>query len=433
MLNSIDNLLNRVTMYRLVLYYLVGLLVVALGLSAIGYLPFSPSSLIYAVAFITLLCWVANVVSAWIFDVPANVESVYITAFILALIISPEKVLSVQYLGFLACAAVLSQASKYALAIHRKHIFNPAAIAVAITAVVLSQSASWWVGTAVMLPFVLVGGLLMVRKIKKFSLVLSFFAVALATFLWFNVAVGGVSFSGSLQQVFVDSPLFFFAFVMLTEPLTTPPTRGLQVLYGALVGFLFAPQIHVGSVYSTPELALLTGNVFSYLASPKKKLMLTLREKVRLTPTIYNFIFSADTALAFKPGQYLEWTLAHSPSDSRGNRRYFTIASSPTERDVAMGVKFYEPSSRYKVHCSPWSLATGFWLASWLAISRCQRTHRRRACSLQVALASRRSPAWSSFWLTRRSAATLCSCTATVRLRRSRTLRRLTMQLTSSA
>ena len=42
----------------------------------------------------------------------------------------------------------------------------------------------------------------------------------------------------------------------------------------------------------------------------------------------------------------MEWTLKHSDVDSRGNRRYFTLASSPTEKDVRLGVKFYpEPSS----------------------------------------------------------------------------------------
>jgi len=36
------------------------------------------------------------------------------------------------------------------------------------------------------------------------------------------------------------------------------------------------------------------------------------------------------------------------PYDSRGNRRTFTIASSPTEQDVHLGIKYYEPASMYK-------------------------------------------------------------------------------------
>lgn len=334
-------------MYRLVLYYLIGLLVVALLLSLFGILPYNPVGLVYSVFFITLLCWIVNVISAWIFGVPSNVESVYITALILALIITPIKILDVQYFGFVAWAAVWSQTSKYILAVNRKHIFNPAAFAVALTAITINQSASWWVGTAWMLPFVLIGGFLMVRKIRRFDLVLSFLVAAVVTILAFNLT-SGLGITSSWRQILVDSPLFFFAFIMLTEPLTTPPTKGLQIIYGGLVGFLFAPQIHLGSLYSTPELSLLAGNVFSYLVSPKKKLLLTLKEKVQLAPSLYDFVFATDTGMKFRAGQYLEWTHEHDKPDNRGNRRYFTIASSPTEEEIIMGVKFYDPPSSYK-------------------------------------------------------------------------------------
>jgi ferredoxin-NADP reductase len=44
----------------------------------------------------------------------------------------------------------------------------------------------------------------------------------------------------------------------------------------------------------------------------------------------------------------MEWTLPHQGTDSRGNRRFFTLASSPTEEEIRIGVKFYERSSSYK-------------------------------------------------------------------------------------
>jgi ferredoxin-NADP reductase len=45
----------------------------------------------------------------------------------------------------------------------------------------------------------------------------------------------------------------------------------------------------------------------------------------------------------------MEWTLSHKNPDSRGIRRYFTIASSPTENDLKLGVHI-DPvqSSSYK-------------------------------------------------------------------------------------
>lgn len=347
MITYIDNFLNKITMYRLVLYYLIGLLLVAFVLSLFGILPYSPIALIYTTFLITSLCWISNTVSAWFFKVPANVESVYITALILALIITPIKSLDLQYFGFVISASIWSQSSKYIFASFRKHFFNPVAFAVALTALTLNQSASWWIGTTWMLPFVIIGGILIVRKIRRFDLVASFFVGSLGTFLIINM-LRGLDLITSLEKILLTSPLFFFAFVMLTEPLTTPPTKRLRIIYGAITGFLFAPQIHIGSIFSTPELSLFGGNVFSYIASPKKKLLLTLKEKVKLSPDIYNFVFSADTAMPFRAGQYLEWTLDHNKPDNRGNRRYFTIASSPTEKDIIMGAKFYEPASSYK-------------------------------------------------------------------------------------
>ncbi len=135
---------------------------------------------------------------------------------------------------------------------------------------------------------------------------------------------------------------------MLTEPLTTPPRRGTRLAYGALAGALFAPGVHLGSLYSTPELALSISNVFAWIVSPKVRAMLTLKRKDTTSPNTYDFVFTSDKKLSFKSGQYLEWTLPHKKVDTRGNRRYFTIASSPTEEEVHLGVKFYDAPSSFK-------------------------------------------------------------------------------------
>ncbi len=347
MLTLIDNFLNKITMYRVVLYYLIALLIVALVLSLFNQLPFSSVALIYTTFFVIALCWIANYVSGWFFNVPTNVESVYITALILVLIITPIQSLDLQYIGFVMSAAFWSQASKYIFAAYKKHFFNPAAFAVVLTAIFLNQSASWWIGTAWMLPFVVIGGLLMVRKLRRTDLVASFLITALVVFSGF-ILFKGQALLPSIEKFFLSSPIMFFAFIMLTEPLTTPPTKKLRIVYGALTGLLYAPQIHIGSIFSTPELSLLVGNVFSYIVSPKKKLLLTLKQRLQLAPDVVNFVFTSDTKLNFTAGQYLEWTVGHHKSDNRGNRRYFTIASSPTESELMLGAKFYNPASSFK-------------------------------------------------------------------------------------
>jgi ferredoxin-NADP reductase len=345
MMQFLDNQLNRITMYRLVLYYLIFLLGMAVTLSFAGILAYDPYALLFTTGFLLVTCALTNALFARAFGVPPNAESVYISALILALIISPLQ--SYHDLWFLGWSAVLAMASKYIVALKGKHVFNPVALAVALTYFTLNQSASWWVGNAPMLVGVVLGGILVVRKLDRFDLFFSFVLAALGTILAFSV-LHGDALGQTLQQTILSSPLLFFAFIILTEPLTTPPTRRLRVYYGALVGFLFAPQIHVGALYITPELAILIGNVFAYLVSPKTKLILRLKEKVQLAPDIYDFVFVPTQKFAFAPGQYMEWTLGHAEADSRGNRRYFTLASSPTEDTLRLGVKFYQNSSTFK-------------------------------------------------------------------------------------
>ena len=135
MLDYIDSKLNMITMYRLVLYYLFGLLAVAVIFGYLGFISYSPLSLVLSTIFITLICWLTNLVFSKIFEAQTNVESVYITALILVFIINPPvSFADTSFLILASWASVLAMASKYILAIRKKHIFNPAAVAVVLTA-----------------------------------------------------------------------------------------------------------------------------------------------------------------------------------------------------------------------------------------------------------------------------------------------------------
>jgi ferredoxin-NADP reductase/Na+-translocating ferredoxin:NAD+ oxidoreductase RnfD subunit len=341
----IDKYLDRITMYRLVLYYLIALLLVALIFCFTGLLKFSPLALAASTVYLLVVCLVVNWLFAKIFKAPVNGESAYITALILALIISP--VISINQLIFLTAAGGAAMASKYLLARHNKHIFNPAAIAVTLTALAAQQPPSWWVGTAVLAPFVAAGGLLLARKLRRLRLVFAFFAVAVAAMAVISW-IQGFSPGPALRKEFLDSSLLFLGFVMLTEPLTTPPRLSGRLSYVALVGLLFPPQLHILSLYSTPELALVIGNIYSYLISPKRKFVPARLHKSKLAPDILEVAFKPKTKLSYQAGQYVEITLDHQKPDSRGDRRFFTLASSPTESELKFGVKLYQPGSSFK-------------------------------------------------------------------------------------
>lgn len=340
----INSLLNSITMYRLVLYYLILLVVAGVGLSLFGSMSFGPINLILSCLFLLFIGLVTNKIFAKVFEIPANVESVYISVLILTLIITPAK--SVHDFAFLFWAAVLTMASKFIVAVGRKHLFNPVAFAVLLTSYTAIGSATWWVGSLPMLPFVLFG-VFVIIKVRRFDMIFYFYLVYLISLFGIDILTG-LNPVISLQKSITDSPLLFFSFIMLTEPITTPPTKTLQSIYGGIMGLLMVPRIHLGSIFTTPELSLIIGNIFSYLVSPKFKFELVLKEKIKLTDDIYDFIFTLDRKLSFTAGQYMEWTYGHNNTDDRGNRRYFTLANSPTESEVRLGIKFYPNSSSYK-------------------------------------------------------------------------------------
>ena len=346
MMKFIDRLLDHTTMYRLVLYYLIALVTTAFLLGFFNIVPHDPSALAFSTVVILVTCWIANRVFSRVFGVPANAESIYITALILVLILDPVAANDTKGVGVLIFASVWAIASKFIFAVRGKHVFNPAAFGVVLPAFLLDWPATWWVGGNLpLLPVVLIGGVLIVRKLQRFDLVATFVVVALVTSL---ATAAPSEYPALLGEILRSSPLFFFAFVMLTEPLTAPTRRLPRLAFAALVGFLFAPNIHIGSFYFTPELALLVGNVFAFAIGPRGRFVLTLQRIEEAAADTYDFIFSSPRKLAFQAGQYLEWTLGMEHPDNRGNRRYFTLASAPTEDAVRLGVKFYPMSSAFK-------------------------------------------------------------------------------------
>lgn len=345
MLKKIDKIIDSFSMYRLLVYYLIGLLGVSFVLAIFKDISYNPFSILVSSLILVGASYFINKILADIFDAPTGTDSAIITGLILALIISPT--LGLYNILFFISAAGLAMASKYILTIKKKHIFNPAAIAVALTALGPKQSASWWVGTGVLLPFVIIGGIILVRKIHRSRMVITFFIATTLSTIFFAL-ISKVSVGTSIHDMIFSSSVFFLGFVMLTEPLTSPTTQKKQSIYAIIVGFLLPPQVHFFNWYTSPEMSLVIGNLYSFLVSPKVRILPTLIKKIRITPDSADFIFEPDKNFNYLPGQYMEWTIPHLNTDSRGNRRYFTLASSPTESNIRIGVKFFNNGSSFK-------------------------------------------------------------------------------------
>lgn len=341
---TLDTLLGRITMYKLLQWVLRILTAIGIIFSFTHTLSLPFWGLIWSLVILLSTTYVANKLMAYIWKVPANVESYVLSALILFLILPPATTVTRAVL--IGAAGVIAMVSKYVVTYHDRHIFNPAALAAVIVGF-LGITTFWWIGSSVLWPFALIGGLLVVRKIRRFSLVLTFAVGALATMI-ITSAVQHQPVGEALKFAITSSPLIFLGTIMLTEPATMPGRRHQQVVYGAIVGFLYAMPWGIGPLHNYPETALILGNLYAFAVNPHFRLHLKLVSVEKFSNRVASYSFSSNRKITFRPGQYMDWTINLPHVDSRGNRRTFSIASSPTEEQVMLGVKFYEPSSRYK-------------------------------------------------------------------------------------
>jgi ferredoxin-NADP reductase len=335
---AVDNINDRLTSYRLMLYFLLSLIGWAVIGSFFHKVSYNWHEIIISAAWLAGICWAANRLIAKFLDIPANKESDLITALILSLIMSPPSTLK----GFAitAVAGIAAMASKYVIAVYRSHIFNPAAAGAFAAGVVFHKYASWWLGTKFMVPLIVLGGILVLRKMKRFEMV----GIFLATYVLYLIF--GTNVGGNLHFLWLElisTPVLFFAVVMLIEPLTSPSHASKYLPYSILVGLLYS----VSRLKLSPEEALLIGNLFAFIIAPNKRYEMKYVRRIQEAEGIFSYVFAMPKNFKFSAGQYMEWTIARHKSDSRGNRRYFTISSSPTEPGVMFTVKYppQKPSS----------------------------------------------------------------------------------------
>jgi ferredoxin-NADP reductase len=341
----LDRLSDSLTTFRSLLYILVGYVLIAAALSSLGRMPFTAATILVSALLLVVVCKLSNLAFSTIFNVPANHESDILTGLILSLILTPAT--SAHDYLILVVVAAVAMLSKYVLTINGRHIFNPAALAAFISATVFNEYASWWIGSSYMAIPLIVGGFLIVRKMKRFQMVFLFIGLYLIYRIFIDnqlLGSGGAPSWNTIYLGIVATPLLFFAPIMLTEPLTTPAKRNNIWLYAAFVALFYS----VNRFHISPEEALLIGNLFAFIIEPNRSLILEFIKKHQEADSISSYLFRPNQTLRFKPGQYMEWTLPGVGVDMRGNRRYLTIASSPTESNLMFTVKTPDKHSKFK-------------------------------------------------------------------------------------
>ncbi|MBC7723860.1 MAG: oxidoreductase [Burkholderiaceae bacterium] len=323
---GLDTATGRVTMYRLVTILLSVTAVASIVLSLFGQLPFSPTDLLASVAIAIASTVVSSRILALVLRSRPHTESAVITGLILFFLFWPST--SAADLTVVALAGALATASKYLIAVRGRHILNPAAAGATLVAVLQFPSAVWWVASAALLPFTLVGAFLVLYRTRRMSMGLVFVAVS-AAILGVRLTAGGQDLGGALATTFTSYPILFFVGFMLSEPLTMAPRRWQQLGIAALVGVLFTIPFTFGPVFLSFEFALVIGNVIAFAMGQRRGIRLEFASKRQLTPTAWEFSFRPERPVAFRAGQYMEMTLPHARADARGSRRIFSISSAP--------------------------------------------------------------------------------------------------------
>lgn len=247
----------------------------------------------------------------------------------------------------LVLAVAIAIISKFIIVTRKQHFLNPAAFGAAVLSVTGVYTFSWWVANPTLFIPLLILGTLVVMKVRKWVPVLTFVGVSLIIYVAESLSRDTV-FAEAVRTFFLSWPTLFLAFYMLTEPFTMPAMKGPQAMYGAMVGFLSNSSIFSAWLYISPEVALVIANVLMLPWRVRQKLFLVFEGKRQIADNTWEFIFAKPDGFSFKAGQYLEWMLHHEAADSRGTRRYFTIASAPTEDKIRLAFKLVEKGSSYK-------------------------------------------------------------------------------------
>jgi ferredoxin-NADP reductase len=344
--STVDRVTGRITMYRLVVIALLVLWAAALAVSLAGQIFYTPLEIL-ASGFVAIAAtYLTSLGFAAVFRVKAHPESSLITGLLLLFLFRPTT--DLQELSTIALAALIASASKYLLAIRRRHIFNPAAIGAVVVSVLQLNFAAWWIATPWLLPVTAVAALLILYRTHRLTMGLTFVAIAAALITYTGVS-NGTALLPALGTAFSSYPIVFLAGFMLSEPLTLPPRRWQQLALAAVVAVLLWVPFSVGPFYTSPELALVVGNLLAFTVGQRRGIRMSYLGRTALTPTSWEFEFRPLRPLRFAAGQYMELSLPHTNADPRGLRRIFSISSAPGDRDVVrFGMRVPEVSSSFK-------------------------------------------------------------------------------------
>lgn len=155
--------------------------------------------------------------------------------------------------------------SKYIVRTRHANVFNPAALAVIASYYVFHTGQSWW-GALTEVPLwtqaaLLLGGLFITDRVNKMPLVLTFLGVYFTLFTVTSY-IGNPRWVSEIYRSPDAEAALYFAFIILTDPPTSPAKYPDQYIFGTLVAVIsFAFFEWAGVVYYLLA-GILAGNIW---------------------------------------------------------------------------------------------------------------------------------------------------------------------------
>jgi Na+-translocating ferredoxin:NAD+ oxidoreductase RnfD subunit len=191
-------------------------------------------------------------------------DGAVITGLIIALILSTTSSWLI-----VAATSFISILSKHLLVHKKKPIFNPAVFGLLLSIIIFQSQQSWW-GAFGDLPtwtilILLIAGYIATNRINKFPQVFSFLGIYFALLYFMGSRhIGNVP--DALQPPFINATLFF-AFLMLTDPPTSPAKVKDQIIFGTLTAVVGAVVYGYFGGLMYFFIGLLIGNLYHLLRS----------------------------------------------------------------------------------------------------------------------------------------------------------------------
>ena len=161
---------------------------------------------------------------------PVDYKSAIISALSLCLLLRTESLLVASF------AALVTIASKFAIRVGRKHVFNPTNVGIAATLAVTSGawvSPGQWGDAAFFALLVACIGLLVVTRAARADVTLAFLAAYTALLVGRSLWLGE-PMTIPLHRL-QSGALLIFAFFMISDPKTTPDSRLGRIAFACIV------------------------------------------------------------------------------------------------------------------------------------------------------------------------------------------------------